>query len=137
MKYKTTVLDIGKGFKLKLWFTFGYVQQPDNIPVFYGSLAISKSTRQLNDWFQRRSNRRVKKLQSQLTGKIGFRSMGIAIRQVRAWVKTMDSNTVLVLKCESVVADKQYKIWKNWFLKHEHTSWQFKDEDKELYFYKV
>ena len=103
----------------------------------WGSVAIAKSNRQLNDWFERRKNKRSRKLTSKLTGKIGIRSMAIAIRQVREWVELLEPGNVLVIECGSASPDKQYEIWKKWFLKHEDKDWQFIDEFKQIYFYKT
>jgi hypothetical protein len=110
---QTSVFDIGDGYKIKFWLTFSHHQ--DKNVVLWGSVAIAKSNRQLNDWFERRKNKRSRKLTSKLTGKIGIRSM----------------------ECGSASPDKQYQIWKKWFLKHEDKDWQFIDEFKQIYFYKT
>jgi len=132
---QTSVFDIGDGYKIKFWLTFSH-NQGKNV-VLWGSVAIAKSNRQLNDWFERRKNKRSRKLTSKLTGKIGIRSMAIAIRQVREWVELLEPGNVLVIECGSASPDKQYEIWKKWFLKHEDKDWQFIDEFKQIYFYKT
>jgi len=132
---QTSVFDINDGYKIKFWLTFSHCQGK-NI-VLWGSVAIAKSNRQLNDWFGRRKNKRSRKLTSKLTGKIGIRSMAIAIRQVREWLELLKPGDVLVIECESALPNKQYQVWKKWFLKHEDKNWQFIDEFKQIYFYKT
>jgi hypothetical protein len=48
--------------------------------VWLGSIANSKSKRQINDWLQRRKNRRTRRLDGNLTGKEGNRVQALAIR---------------------------------------------------------
>jgi len=83
-----------------------------------------------------RKKRSVSRLSSSLTGKIGFRSQGIAIRQVREWMKTIPEGDSMYLRCESALPDKQFKIWKKWFIKHEDLNWEISDEEKSFFFYR-
>jgi hypothetical protein len=107
---QTSVFDIGDGYKIKFWLTFSHHQ--DKNVVLWGSVAIAKSNRQLNDWFERRKNK-------------------------REWLELLEPGNVLVIECESALPDKQYQVWKKWFLKHEDKDWQFIDEVKQIYFYKT
>ena len=104
--------------------------------VWLASLAIGKSTRQINDWMMRRKNRRVRRMDSSLTGKEGNRTQAIAIRQVRKWAKEIPVGDSMTLRCESVVPEKQFRIWKKWFKQHEDQSWEVSDEHQSFFFYR-
>ena len=104
--------------------------------VWLASMAISKSQRQLNDWTTLKKNKRVKKLKASLTGRSGFKTQAIAIRQVRDWMKQIPVGDSISLRCESCVPEKQYKIWKKWFIKNESTEWEISDKYKSFFFYR-
>ena len=84
----------------------------------------------------RRKNKRVRQLDSSLTGKFGPKAQVFAIRQVRKWILELPPGDSICLKCESAVPDKQFQIWKNWFLRHEDSKWEMSDEHQSFFFYK-
>ena len=104
--------------------------------IWLASMAISKSNRQLNDWTTLKKNKRVQRLKLSLTGRCGPKSQAIAIRQVRDWMKEIPIGDSITLRCESCVPEKQYKIWKKWFLKNESTEWEISDKYKSFFFYR-
>ena len=104
--------------------------------VWLASLAVGKSTRQINDWIMRRRNRRVRRMDSYLTGKEGNRTQAIAIRQVRDWVENLPIGDSMTLRCESTVPEKQFRVWKKWFEKHEDPAWIIDEKFKSFFFYK-
>jgi hypothetical protein len=104
--------------------------------VWLASMAVSLSNRQINDWMNRRKNKRVRQLDSSLTGKFGPKAQAFAIRQVRKWILELPPGDSICLKCESAVPDKQFQIWKNWFLRHEDSKWEISDEHQSFFFYK-
>ncbi len=104
--------------------------------IWLASMAISKSNRQLNDWTTLKKNKRVQRLKLSLTGRFGPKSQAIAIRQVRDWMKEIPVGDSITLRCESCVPEKQFKIWKKWFLKNESNKWKINDEYKSFFFYR-
>ncbi|NBU70243.1 MAG: hypothetical protein EBS53_02135 [Bacteroidetes bacterium] len=104
--------------------------------VWLVSLAVAKSRRQINDWLKRRRNSRVRRLDSSLTGKIGNRVQAIAVRQLRQWVAEHPVGDSLSFRCASAEADKQLRVWKKWFEKHELNGWEVNEELKSFFFYK-
>jgi len=78
----------------------------------------------------------VSRLSSNLTGKFGPRTQAIAIRQVRQWVDDLPAGDMIALRCESALPDKQFRVWKKWFTKHEDLRWEVKEEFKAFWFYK-
>jgi hypothetical protein len=71
-----------------------------------------------------------------LTGRFGPKTQAIAIRQVRQWIKELPEGDSMCLRCESALPDKQFEVWKKWFLKHEDNRWEISDEYKSFFFYK-
>jgi hypothetical protein len=71
-----------------------------------------------------------------LTGRFGPKTQAIAIRQVRQWMKELPDGDSMCLRCESALPDKQFEVWKKWFLKHEDNRWEISDEYKSFFFYK-
>jgi hypothetical protein len=104
--------------------------------VWLASLAVGKSKRQINDWMNQRKKKSVSRLSSNLTGKFGPRTQAIAIRQVRQWVDELPAGDMIALRCESALPDKQFRVWKKWFTKHEDIRWEVKEEFKAFWFYK-
>jgi len=104
--------------------------------IWLASMAISKSNRQINDWTTLKKNKRVQRLKLSLTGRFGPKSQAIAIRQVRDWMKEIPVGDSITLRCESCVPEKQFKIWKKWFLKNESNKWKINDEYKSFFFYR-
>jgi hypothetical protein len=104
--------------------------------VWLASLAVGKSKRQINDWMEQRKKKSVSRLSSNLTGKFGPRTQAIAIRQVRQWVDELPAGDMIALRCESALPDKQFRVWKKWFTKHEDIRWEVKEEFKAFWFYK-
>jgi hypothetical protein len=104
--------------------------------VWLASLAVGKSKRQINDWMNQRKKKSVSRLSSNLTGKFGPRTQAIAIRQVRQWVEELPAGDMIALRCESALPDKQFRVWKKWFTKHEDIRWEVKEEFKAFWFYK-
>jgi len=71
-----------------------------------------------------------------LTGRVGPKTQAVAIRQVRQWMKELPEGDSMCLRCESALPDKQFEVWKKWFLKHEDNRWEISDEYKSFFFYK-
>ena len=104
--------------------------------IWLASMAVGKSMKQINQWMQRRSTTRVRRLDLSLTGKFGPKTQAIAIRQVRQWLDEIPVGDSICLRCESTVPDKQFRVWKKWFTKHEDVDWEISEEHKSFFFYK-
>ena len=105
--------------------------------VWLASLAVGKSRRQINDWLKRKTRKqKVRRLDMSLTGKFGPKTQAIAIRQVRQWLTEIPYGDSISLRCESTVSDKQFRVWKKWFEKHEDLNWEISKEHKAFFFYK-
>jgi hypothetical protein len=99
-------------------------------------MAVSRSSRQTNDWLNRRKNQRVRRLDMNLTGKAGNLPQALAIRFLRDCVAYIPKGDSLVLRCESALPDKQFRVWKRWFETHEDPTWEISEEHKSFFYYK-
>lgn len=104
--------------------------------IWLASMAMGKSMKQLNQWMQRRSTLRVRRLDKSLTGTFGLGPQLTAMRQVRQWLDEIPAGDSICLRCESTVPDKQFRVWKKWFEKHEDINWEISEEHKSFFFYK-
>lgn len=83
-----------------------------------------------------RKKKSVSRLSSSLTGRFGPRTQAIAIRQVRQWMEEIPEGDSICMRCESALPDKQFQVWKKWFIKHEDNRWEISDEYKSFFFYR-
>lgn len=104
--------------------------------IWLASMAVGKSMKQINQWMNRRSTTRVRRLDMSLTGKFGPKTQAIAIRQMRQWLDEIPAGDSICLRCESTLPDKQFRVWKKWFETHESIGWQISEEHKSFFFYK-
>lgn len=98
------------------------------------SLGISKSKRQLNDWLNKRKNKRAKKLSAQLIGNSGLLPQLIAVRHLRVWTEKLPPGDCIFFLCESKEKLKQFKVYSRWFKQRENNGW-YTDPDKLLFYY--
>jgi hypothetical protein len=85
---------------------------------------------------QQRPKKSVRKLSSNLTGRFGPRTQAIAIRQVRQWMQEIPEGDSICMRCESALPEKQFRVWKKWFEKHEDIRWEISEEHKSFFFYR-
>ena len=71
-----------------------------------------------------------------LTGKDCNKTQAIAIRLVRKWMTEIPPGDAILICCESVAADKQYRVWKKWFAKHEDLEVSAIDSSKSILIYR-
>jgi len=133
-KKKTITVVLPDGFLLKMRL-IPWIPTKKGC-VWLASLAVGRSKRQINDWMNRRKKKSVAKLDGGLTGRIGFKTQAIAIRQVRQWVEELPKGESISMRCESAVPEKQFRIWSKWFKKHESSTWEISTQHKSFFFYK-
>ena len=49
---------------------------------------------------------------------------------------TLNKHDAFNLRCESALSEKQFQVWKKWFLKNESTEWEINDKYKSFFFYR-
>ena len=105
--------------------------------VWLASLAAGKSRRQINDWLKRKTKkRRVRRLDSCLTGRHANLVQGIGVYKLRDWVQELLPGDSIALRCESAKPDKQFRVWKKWFQRKEVAGWDINEEFKSFFYYK-
>lgn len=105
--------------------------------VWLGSIGVSKSNRQLNDWMNRRKNRRTHQLDGNLTGKAGNKVQAIAIRCLHKWIDSVPGGDSVLFRCEAAKSEKQFRVWKKWILRHNnYLNPDIDEELKSFFFYK-
>ena len=105
--------------------------------VWLGSIGVSKSKHQLNDWMNRRKNQRTRRLDGNLTGKAGNKVQAIAIRSLHDWLAHIPEGDSVVFRCESALPAKQFRVWKKWILRHNYYLNPNIDEElRSFFFYK-
>tara|TARA_R100000231_G_scaffold4021_3_gene6928 strand:+ start:2886 stop:3317 length:432 start_codon:yes stop_codon:yes gene_type:complete len=131
-KILTTKLQTGEVFKLvgiPHKFEFGYI--------WITGMAVSKSTRALNDWMKRKHRRKnVMKLNTIPPKKRNYKTFWIAVNVIKQWMKEIPEGDALTLRCEGVNADQLFRIYTKWFEKHENIPWVISEEHKSFFFYK-
>jgi hypothetical protein len=71
-----------------------------------------------------------------LTGKSGNLPQALAVRFLRSCQSYIPVGDSLTLRCESVVPERQFKVWREWFQRHEDSRWQVFEEEKAFFFYR-
>lgn len=109
----------------------------ENGCIWLASIATGKSRRQINDWLKRKTRKkRVRRLDSHLTGRHSNRIQAIGIQQVRQWMQELSPGDSITLRCESAKPDKQFRVWKKWFQRWEDARWDINEEFKSFFYYK-
>lgn len=90
----------------------------DNHWAWKVGFAVSKSKRQLNDWYQERKNKRARQLRTQLTGKGGFKTISRGFKTVLNLRWNLEPGDCLFLDCTSKEPDKQFHAWSHWLERH-------------------
>ncbi len=118
--------------RLSPWFLI----EENNSCVWIVSMAVSKSNRQINDWMNKRKNKRSYRLGTQLNGKEAMRFQLFAVSELRKWIYALPIGDSIVFKCESVQPSKQFRIWKKWFERKEDSGWAVLENKKGFVYYK-
>lgn len=80
--------------------------------------AVSKSKRQLNDWFNEKKNQRSRLLHQQITGKSGVIPIVRGFQNVLTMRWNLQPGDALFIDCTSVEADKQFSAFSRWLRYH-------------------
>jgi len=106
-------------------------------PGFYAwnvGFAVGKSTRQLNDWYWRRKNRRVRSLRHQMTGRNGIKAIRRGFEEVLRLRWCIEPGDVMVIDCTSGDPDRQFRAFSRWY--RHHPEWIIDYERREFYWHR-
>jgi hypothetical protein len=137
MKKKLHTIQIDKGYKIKLRLT-RWIKTSYGV-IWLASVVGAKSNRQINDWFSRKTKRKsVKQLDNNLTSLLGNKGHHLVIQQVRKWCDELPRGDMIVFRCESAEAEKQFRVWGRWLLtKEKNYRWVPNESFLSFYFNKV
>jgi hypothetical protein len=131
MKYKSKTLKLNKQI-IKVRLSPWHKEATNYVWLF--SFGCGQSNRQLNDWLNKRKNKRAKHLNTNITGNVGLKAHSFAIKHLRNWTNELSPGNVIIFMCESKETSKQFNIYKKWFTRHEDIDWQI-IEEKNCFFY--
>ena len=92
------------------------------------SFAVSKSKRQINDWYKNKKNKSVLNLKNQITGRSGIKTITEGFRQALLLRWGLEPGDILFLDCTSKEADKQFRAFCRWL--RYHPEWTVDVENK-------
>lgn len=133
VKLCTKYLPDGQILKVRLFARF----RGEDFTLWNISCAVSKSHRQLNDWENKRKNKRARELSRKMTGSIGPGVFAHVMRITRQFYKELSPGDSITFKCESCVLDKQYRVFKKWLLTREEDPWVALDDVKGFFIHKT
>ena len=96
--------------------------------------AIGKSRRQLNDWYQRRKNKRARSIKGRMNGKSGMKTIIKGFEEVLRLRWNIEPGDCVVLDCTSAHPEKQFRAWSRW-MKH-HPDWTASVKNLEFYWFR-
>jgi hypothetical protein len=96
--------------------------------------AIGKSSRQLNDWYKKRKNKRARSLTNRLVGRSGLKAIRRGFEEVLRLRWRIEPGDGIVLDCTSADPVRQFHAWSRWH-KH-HPEWVIDYEKMEFLWYR-
>jgi len=96
--------------------------------------AVGKSSRQLNDWYRRRNNRRARTLQGKFTGRSGVKAILKGFEEVRRLRWKIPPGDFFVLTCDSGNPEKQFRAYMA--IKRKYPDIIVCEEKKEFYWHR-
>ncbi len=106
-------------------------------PGFYAwnvGFAVGKSRRQLNDWYWRRKNSRVRSLRHRITGRAGMKAIRRGFEEVLRLRWRIEPGDVMILDCTSGDPERQFRAWSRWH--RHHPEWNINYEKREFYWHR-
>ena len=93
-----------------------------------------KSTRQVNDWFKNRKNKRTRGLKGKIVGKEGIALISKGFKEVLKIRWNIPAGDSLVLDCTSGDPERQFHAWSRW---HKyHPEWVIDEQEKKFYWFR-
>jgi hypothetical protein len=93
--------------------------------------AVGKSRRQLNDWYNKRKNKRWRSIHEQITGTAGLKTIARGFKEVLRLRWQIEPGDVLLLDCTSKNPEQQFRAWQ--FFQRKREDWLLNEELLEFY----
>ncbi len=130
----TKTIKLNKKHFIKLWLK-PWIMTTSGC-VWSVSMVVCQSKRQANDWMTKKRNQRNRKIIINLTGKVANKAQAIGVRVLRQWTSVIPPGDSLAFDCSCANKEKQFRVWKKWFTKHESSKWIINDDLKTFFFYR-
>jgi hypothetical protein len=117
----------------KVFFDPWYEYRP-GFWIWNVGFAVGKSRRQLNDWYQKKQNKRCRSVNKQLTGRHGLKAISEGFKHVLLLRWTMPSGDGYVIDSTSKYPDKQFRAFTRWA--NYHPDIIVDQETKTFYWYR-
>ena len=104
----------------------------DGFWLWHIGFAVGKSTRQVNDWYYLKQNKRAKAVRNRITGKAGIKTVIEAIKGIMTVRWSLHPGDVLYCDCTSSEPDKQFKAM-SWLIR-KHPEWAI-DPEARIFFW--
>lgn len=131
-KRSTTTFKVNDQY-CKLFLSPLHEYEPNHWVWKFG-FAVSKSKRQLNDWYNQRSNQRSKLLHTQITGKAGMKTISQGFHEVLLMRWNLEPGDCLFIDCTSAKADKQFNAFSRWL--RYHPDWEVDAYNKKFWWHR-
>lgn len=95
---------------------------------------VGKSKRQLNDWYNKRRNRRARTLDGKIVGRNGLATISRGFQAVLRLRWQIPPGDLIVLDCTSGNPEQQFKAWSRWH--KNHPEWLIDFEEKKFFWYR-
>ena len=106
----------------------------DGFWLWHIGFAVGKSTRQVNDWYYMKQNKRAKSVRHRITGKAGIKTVIEAIKGIMTVRWSLHPGDVLYCDCTSSEPDKQFKAM-SWLIR-KHPEWAIDPKAKVFFWHR-
>ena len=106
----------------------------DGFWLWHIGFAVGKSTRQVNDWYYMKQNKRAKAVRRKITGKAGMKTVLEAIKGIMTVRWNLEPGDVLYCDCTSSEPEKQFKAM-SWLIR-KHPEWTVDPKTKIFFWHR-
>ena len=96
--------------------------------------AVGKSRRQLNDWYNKRRNKRHRSLDRKIGGVSGLKTIALGAKEVLRLRWNIQPGDAIMLDCTSGDPERQFRAWIRWV--RQHPEWVINYEEREFFWYR-
>ena len=96
--------------------------------------AVGKSPRQLNDWYNRRNNKRKKSIDGRITGTTGMKAFSKGVQNMLRLRWHVEPGDIVMIDCTSGQPEKQFRAY--WYWVKRHQDWTVDVNEKKIFWYR-
>jgi len=108
----------------------------DKTCVWLVVLGVSKSRRQLSDWFHSRPTKRARKLKHSMSGSSGTKPLTWAFSRLKDIQNHIPWYDGLWFWFDAIEKDKQRRVYIKWFQRKGAIDWQYMEGSDSFYYFK-